>query len=74
MKKIFEIWFHKRGGKPTKCISLLSYRESWKGHPKFSIRDNGARRKNGDTCFDFTIQFIYLDFNYTNWDLQKRWK
>lgn len=65
MKKIFNKWFD-RG---NKNLCVISYKGDW-DKPQFCIRTNGARRKNGDSCFDFFIQLFYLDINYTNFDLQ----
>ena len=69
MKILFEKWWDKN----TKCINLISYKDSW-DKPDFWIHENGGRRKNGDKCFDFNINFFYLHFSYTNWDLQGHMK
>lgn len=67
MKILFEKWWNKN----TKYINLISYKDAWnKSH--FLIHSNGAKRKNGDTCFDFNVDLGYLHFSYTNWDLQKK--
>lgn len=63
MKMLFEKWWNKN----TKCVNLISYKDSW-DKPHFLVHNNGAKRKNGDTCFDLD----YLHFSYTNWDLQKK--
>lgn len=65
MKLIFEKWFDHG----TKYIGLHSYKDSWE-KPQFWCHNNGAKKKNGDRCFDFNCHFFYLAFEYTNWDLQ----
>jgi len=65
--EIFEIWWHKH----SKVICLCYY--EW-GEPDFWIHSNGAKRKNGDRCFDFNIHFGKLAFWYTNFDLQREVK
>lgn len=40
----------------------------------FKIYTNGAKRKNGDSCYDFHIHFGRLAFWYTNYDLQRKIK
>lgn len=67
MKILFEKWWNKN----TKCINLISYKDAW-DKPHFLIHNNGAKRKNGDTCFDFNVDLGYLHFSYTNWNLQKK--
>jgi len=66
--KIFEIWWHKH----SKVICLYCYK-CW-DKPDFWIHSNGAKRKNGDRCFDFNIHFGKLAFWYTNFDLQREVK
>jgi hypothetical protein len=69
MKIIFQKWFNKN----NKQISLISYKDSWSQNGTgriYRIRNNGAKRKNGDKCFDFYIECGYLVFNYTNFNLQ----
>ena len=72
-KKYIDLWFdHCR-----KNITLINYREPWKENgnpPMFKIRTNGAKKKNGDACFDFELYIGYLVFNYTNFDLQRKTK
>lgn len=74
MKKLIEYWYCKRGSRNrcTKCINL-NYYKCW-DKPKFQIYTNGAKKKNGDKCFDLNIHIGRLAFSYTNWDLQKEWK
>lgn len=69
MKILFEKWWNKN----TKCIQLISYKDSW-DKPHFLIHNNGAKRKNEDKCFDFNINFFYLHFSYTDFDLQGNMK
>lgn len=67
-----EVIFDKWWDNGNKNISLLNYRKTWKENgikPIFRIRTNGARKKNGDKCFDFFIYFGYLVFNYTHFNL-----
>ena len=66
--RIFEKWWHKG----NKVICLYYYKEWQKQH--FRISTNGAKRKNGDACYDFTIQFGRFAFWYTNYDLQGKIK
>ena len=67
MKTKYEKWF----GNGNKVISLRSYKGSW-DKPDFWFHTNGAKRKNGDKCFDFNIHFFYLAFSYTNFNLQNQ--
>ncbi len=67
-----DIWW----AKGTKNISLINYKEPWMKNgnpPMWKIRTNGAKRKNGDSCFNLYIQLGYLVFNYTNFNLQGKW-
>lgn len=67
---IFQFWLCNT----TKQISLINFKNSWSKNGTgriFRIRDNGGRRKNGDSCYDFFIEFGYLSFNYTNFALTK---
>ena len=69
-KTYIDLWW----SKDTKHIGLYNYKNPWKEYgnsPMWEIRTNGAKRKNGDTCFDFFIHLGYLIFNYTNYNLQK---
>lgn len=65
MDKLFDIRF---------CgffISLINYKKSWKYNgvgKQFDIFTNKATLK--DSCFSFTINFIYLSFNITLYDMQ----
>lgn len=73
MKKIVEFWW-KRG---TKVFQITSYKKSWKGggnKPRVCVHSNGAKRKNGDKCFDVSLIIGYTVFNYTNFDLQREVK
>lgn len=70
MKIIFERWWKKN----TKVFAIVSYKKSWKEHgikPTVGIHTNGAKRKNGDKCFDLNICIGYIVIMYTNFDLQK---
>lgn len=64
MKIIFEKWWNNG----NKIIQLISYKDSWV-KPDFWIHENGARKKNGDKCFSFNINFFYWHFGYTNFNL-----
>ena len=64
MKIIFEKWWNKG----NKTIQLISYKDSW-DKSQFWIHENGARKKKGDKCFDFNINFFYWHFSYTNFNL-----
>lgn len=68
-KEYIDFWYKNN----KRHIGLISYRKVWKNNgnkPIYCIRTNGAKKKNGDTCFDFFIHIGYLVFNYTNFDLQ----
>lgn len=68
-----EVIFDKWWDNDNKNISLLNYRKPWKENgnpPMFRIRTNGAKKKNGDSCFDLFIHFGYLILIYTNFNLQ----
>ena len=70
-----KVYFQKWWNNDTKQISLMNYKKPWKEYgnkPMYCIRTNGAKKKNGDTCFDLHIHFGYLIFNYTNFNLQGR--
>lgn len=70
MKTIFERWWKH----DTKCFSIRNYKKSWKevgNKPRLSFHTNGAKRKNGDTCFDCSLIIGYTIISYTNFDLQK---
>jgi hypothetical protein len=64
--RIFEKWWHKG----NKVICLYHYKEWLK--PEFKIYTNGAKRKNGDSCYDFNIHLGRFAFWYTNYDLQRK--
>ena len=64
MKILFEKWW-KKGNKK---IGLIYY-PNW-DRPHYQIYTNGGKKKNGDKCFDFIIDFGYLHFSYTNFNLQ----
>ena len=66
--RIFEKWWHK-GNK----VICLYYYKGWP-KPMFKIYTNGAKRKNGDSCYDFHIHLGRLAFWYTNYDLQRKIK
>ena len=69
-RKYIDIWFHHG----TRNISIINYKRPWKSNnikPIFGIRTNGAKRKRGDVCLDFSIYLGYLVFNYTDFDLQR---
>ena len=70
MKIIFEKWWDKN----TKVFAIINYKKSWKvngNKPRIGIHTNGAKRKNGDRCFDLTVCIRYTIFTYTNFELQK---
>lgn len=69
MKVIFERWW-KKG---TKYFGILNYKKSWKevgNKPRFSFHTNGAKRRNGDKCFDCSLTIGYTVITYTNFNLQ----
>ena len=68
-----KILFEKRWNKNTKYINIISYKNAW-DKPHFLVHSNGAKRKNGDKCFDFNVNLGYLHFSYINWDLQGHMK
>ena len=74
MSKGYKDYIDKWWDNDNKNFRIANYRESWKdqGGPLFCIHTNGAKRKNGDTCFDFTIIIGYILINYTNFNLQRR--
>lgn len=61
----FEKWFGRHKSKHV----YLAYYPSWE-KPDFWIHENGARRRNGDNCFDFNLNFWRVHFSYTNFELQ----
>ena len=66
---IFEKWWNKG----TKCFSIRNNKKFWKevgNKPRIGFWHNGAKKKNGDTCFDVHLVLGYTVFNYTNFDLQ----
>ena len=70
-KKYIDFWW----SKGTKNITLINYKKPWKENgnpPMFCIKTNGAKKRNGDTCLDFSIYLGYLIFNYTNFNLQRK--
>lgn len=70
MKKILEIWW-KKG---SKVFSIINYKRAWKrvgNKPRLDLYTNGAKRKNGDTCFDCNFIIGYTIISYTNFDLQR---
>lgn len=70
MKKIFEFWWKNN----TKVFQITNYKKAWKNNgvkPKLCIHHNGAKRKNGDKCFDISLIAGFTVFNYTNFDLQR---
>ena len=52
MKKLVEKWWNKN----TKCVGVYSYKDAW-DRPHFDIWSNGGKKKNGDNCFTFNINF-----------------
>lgn len=66
MKKIFDKWWDK----DTKNFSIINYKDSW-NKPRIDFHHNGAKKKNGDKCFDASLIIGYTIFNYTNFNLQK---
>lgn len=73
MKEIFEKWW----ARGTKVFSITNYKKAWKENgnkPRLYLHHNGAKRKNGDTCFDISLIVGYTIFNYVNWDLQNKTK
>lgn len=70
MKKIFSKWWDFG----NKNFQIVNYKKSWKEYgivPKIRFRTNGARRKNGDNCFDAELVIGYTCFMYTNFNLQR---
>lgn len=71
MKRIYEKWWKK----DTKCFQINNYKKEWKeigNKPILTMFTNGAKKKKGDSCFDWTMIIGYTVFNYTNFDLQKK--
>ena len=66
--QIFEKWWHKNNK-----VICLDYCKEWE-KPMYKIYTNGAKRKNGDSCYDFHIHFGRFSFSYTNYDLQRKVK
>lgn len=65
---IIQKWWNKG----NKQFSITYNRKSWKAQdikPKYLVFTNGGKKKNGDTCFDFTIIIGYTIINYTNFNL-----
>ena len=70
MRKIIQLCW----AKGTKCFYVINYKKAWKHigtKPKFLFHHNGAKRKNGDTCYDASLIIGYTIFSYTNFDLQR---
>lgn len=70
MKKIFEKWWDK----DHKVFGIYNFKKPWKKNgvkPTIKAHNNGAKRKNGDTCFDCTLILGYIVISYTNFDLQR---
>ena len=70
MKEIIQLCW----GKGTKYFNIINYRKAWKAvgnKPRLLLHHNGAKRKNGDKCFDISLIIGYMVFNYTNFDLQR---
>lgn len=71
-KTIFEKWWKHN----TKSFFIINYKKPWKENgnkPRLSFHTNGAKKKNGDKCFDCTLTIGYIVIMYTNWDLQKEY-
>ena len=76
MKTIFSLEWDQS----QKYLSLIDFEEDWikigniyKWYNPPRIVTNNDKKKNGDTCFDISIQISYLVFSYTNYNLQKGW-
>ena len=68
-KTYFDIWWNQS----SKNISILNYKDVWRKNkikPMLKVRTNGAKRKNGDGCFELFIYIGYMVINYTNFNLQ----
>lgn len=70
------IWFWRKENSVfvyhARCVNISWMRKVWrknKVNPYWGYRDNGAKKKNRDTCFDATIGLGYLQLNYINWNL-----
>lgn len=64
-----------RWNNDTRYFSIVNHKKEWKecgNKPRILLHSNGARRKNGDKCFDVSLIIGYTIFNYTNFDLQRR--
>ena len=69
------IWFYrKRRDNGTKyhsrSVSFSWHRKIWKRNkirPMYKITNNGAKKSNGDSCFDTSLYLGYAVFGYTNW-------
>lgn len=71
MKKLIEWWW----AKGNKVFQITNYKEAWTENgikPAFKLHTNGAKRRNGDTCYDWTLIIGYIDINYTNFNLQRK--
>ena len=66
MKILFDKWWDKG----NKNFSIIYYRDAW-DKPTIDFHHNGAKKKNGDKCFDVSLIIGYTIFNYTNFNLQK---
>lgn len=56
----------------SRCIRLAWLRKIWKNNgvsPMYKITDNGATKRNKDSCFDMSVYIGYFIFGYTNWSL-----
>lgn len=75
----YTIWYYRAtiGGRMqyTKSFSVGWLYGWWSKNgtgPQWGYRDNGARRKKGDTCLDQTLSIGYLILNHINWNLQRK--
>jgi len=74
------IWFWRTKRKDNtkyhaRSVSFQWCKKYWiknKINPMYKITNNGAKRKNKDSCFDMSIYIGYLIFGYTNWNFNKQ--
>lgn len=74
------VWFWRSKDKYNQIYHARSvyfkwYRKTWKANnvkPMYRITNNGAKRKNKDSCFDMNIYIGYLIISYTNWNFNRK--
>lgn len=69
MKILFEKWWKY----DTRLIQIANYKVAFKEYgnkPRLSFSTNGGKKRNGDKCLDVNLWIGYINFNYSNFNLQ----